>query len=122
MKRPERIRWRHLTPKERAVICNGCGPKGGPIPVPDFVFTEACNHHDFNYWLGSSKLQRKKADLQFLAEMIAEACGVRKYIILAGIYYRAVRWFGGRCFHYARRQRTKRELKEVVNRYLKEEG
>jgi hypothetical protein len=112
--RPERIRYRHLTPEEREIICNGCGPKGGIIPVPEFVYTEACNHHDFNYWIGANKLQRKKADLQFLAEMIAEAAGVRKYIILARIYYRAVRWFGGLCFNYAKKQRTKSDLKREI--------
>jgi hypothetical protein len=110
MNRPDRIRYRHLTPEEKATICNGCGPKGGPIPVPEFVFTAACNHHDFNYWLGCDKHQRKKADLQFLAEMLAEAAGIRKYVILARIYYRAVRWFGGKCFYWAERQRDKRDL------------
>jgi len=112
--RPDRIRWRHLTPKEKAVITNGCGGKGCFINPPDFVYTEACNHHDYNYWIGCNKLQRKKADLQFLAEMILEAAGCRKYIILARIYYRAVRIFGGRFFHWAQRQRTKKDLKNIM--------
>jgi len=115
--RPERIRYRHLTPDERSVVCNGCGPKGGFFPVPEFVFTSACDQHDFNYFLGSTRAQRKKADLQFLAEMIAEAAGVKKYIWLARIYYRAVRWFGVFCFHWSRRQRTKRDLKAYLKKH-----
>lgn len=120
--RPDRIRFRHLTEEEKKIICNGCGPKGGPIPVPEFVFTEACNHHDFNYWIGANGLQRKKADLQFLMEMLLEAGGVAKYIRLANLYYRAVRIFGYFCFNYAKRQRNKRDLIKYIeeNRYVLE--
>lgn len=114
MSRPQRIRYRHLTFAERQVLCNGCGPKGGWIPVPEFVFTTACNQHDFNYWIGCHKEHRKKADDQFLEEMIYEADGKWKYIILAHIYYRAVRMFGSKCFHHANRQRTKQDLQEYI--------
>jgi len=113
-RRPERLRFRHLTPAEKRIVCNGCGPKGGWVPVPEFVFTEACNHHDFNYWIGCTKAQRKKADKQFLKEMLLEAGNSYWYKTLAYIYYKAVRVAGGKCFYHGDKQRTKMDLKWYI--------
>jgi hypothetical protein len=99
------------------MICNGCGPKGGIIPIPEFLFHASCDHHDFNYWLGCNKLHRKKADLQFYREMLKDAGGDPYYKFLAKIYYRAVRWFGWMCFHWASRQRDLYDLfKEIIDK------
>ena len=100
--------------EERKIICNGCGPKGLFIPIPNFVFKEACDHHDFNYWIGCNKAQRKKADKQFLTEMLYEANGNLWYKIWAYTYYRAVRIGGIKCFHWDDVQRTKKDLKEFI--------
>lgn len=115
-----RVRFRDLTDQEKAIICNGCGPKGGPIPVPDFLFTACCDQHDFNYWLGCREVQRKKADLQFYREMLKDANRVgnhetaAKYRRIAMVYYRAVRLFGWLCFHYAGHQRTRLDLQQQI--------
>ena len=116
-----RVRYIDLTPQEKAVICNGCGPKGGIIPVPEFRFTASCLHHDFNYWLGCKEIQRKKADLQFYKEMVKDANRAntanarRRHRRLARIYYLAVRLCGRFCFHYANEQRTRMDLQKAMD-------
>ena len=67
------IRFADLTESQKAFICNGCGPKGGWVPVPDFLFHASCDHHDFNYWLGCTEQDRRKADHEFLTEMLKDA-------------------------------------------------
>ena len=114
------LRYRNLTPEQKAFICNGCGPKGGFIPVPDFCFTASCNHHDFNYWLGYRKKDRKKADKQFYQAMRADIQAYnkfwtrRRYSMWAWIYYRAVRLFGGAYFHFADKPRTWEDLEKAM--------
>jgi len=110
-----RVRFRHLTQYQKDIICNGCGPKGGLIKPPDFLFLASCNHHDFNYWIGCNKLHRKKADLQFYREMLKDVNNAPKekqnyYRFWAKSYYRAVRIFGWFCFHWASRQRDLYDL------------
>ena len=118
-----RVRFADLTEEERRVICNGCGPKGGFIPVPEFIFNACCDHHDFNYWIGCNRKQRKKADLQFLREMLRDANTYpypeprNTYRWLARIYYRAVRFGGVFCFHWAKRQRNRIDLNIEIAKY-----
>ena len=99
-----RVRYRHLTDYQREMICNGCGAKGGIVPVPEFLFHASCDHHDFNYWVGGHRLQRKKADLQFYREMLRDAGDSRYYKFWAKVYYRAVRWFSAPYFHWGRQR------------------
>jgi len=121
-----RVRYKDLIQFEKDIICNGCGPKGGWIPVPDFIFTASCWHHDFQYWIGCNRLQRKKADLQFLKEMLIDAntfldkADRIKYKKIAVTYYRAVRVFGPFCFHWAKRQRNRIDLNIAVAKAMRE--
>ena len=109
-----RIRFRDLTDYQRQMICNGCGPKGGIIPVPEFLFHASCDHHDFNYWVGGNRFQRKKADLQFYKEMVRDAEGNGYYKFWAKVYYRAVRWFSAPYFHWGT-QRNRNDLERIIN-------
>jgi len=109
-----RVRFRHLTDYQRQMICNGCGPKGGIVPIPEFLFHASCDHHDFNYWIGCKRVHRKKADLQFYREMLKDAGGKPHYKLLAKMYYRAVRLFGWACFHWASRQRDLYDLQQEI--------
>jgi len=109
-----RIRFKDLTDHQRMVICNGCGPKGGIVPVPEFLFHASCDHHDFNYFIGGHRLQRKKADLQFYREMIRDAGGDRYYRFWAKCYYMAVRLFGWTCFHWGT-QRDLNDLERIIS-------
>lgn len=123
----QRVRFRHLTEYQKQIICNGCGPKGLFIKVPNFLFRASCDHHDFNYWIGGNRIQRKKADLQFYKEMLVDA---RKwydnhkhekyakltyayYKFWARCYYQAVRIGGVFCFHWGR-QRNLYDLQKYI--------
>ncbi len=104
------IRYRDLTEDQKTFICNGCGPKGKFIPVPEFLFHASCDHHDFNYWLGHTILDRLKADLQFYKEMRRDAgCNIAQQS-MALLYFLAVRSFGAVCFHYADKERDVNDL------------
>lgn len=100
---------------------NGCGPKGGWVPVPEFIFTASCDHHDFNYWIGYTKEDRKKADKQFYNAMKEDCDELRaedglgrilyfRYRYWSWLYYRAVRMLGGNFFHYAASERTREDI------------
>ena len=112
-----RIRFRDLTDYQRQMICNGCGPKGGIIPVPQFLFHASCDHHDFNYFVGGHRFQRKKADLQFYREMLKDAGIDPWYRFWAQVYYRAVRWFGIFHFHWG----TQRDLNDLERIMIEKE-
>jgi hypothetical protein len=108
-----KVRFRNLTAKQKSLICNGCGGKGSWIPIPEFIFGADCNHHDFNYWLGCTKAQRKKADRQFLVEMLIDSIRlfikeplykVLFYVFWAIVYYAAVRLRGYKYFNFVKRK------------------
>lgn len=109
--RAEPLRFRHLKEAERRAVCNGCGGKGGIVPIPDFFFTASCDHHDFNYWQGCKEADRERADREFYLAMKrdvrARLAWWRRWwgYVLAFAYYRAVRRFGRAFFHYAARPR-----------------
>ena len=112
-------KFKDLTPDEKQEICNGCGPKGG-FKVPDFVFKESCDHHDYNYFLGYKEKHRKKADSQFYEAIKDQINNYQLYckktsgfwiyqvdkldclgMRIAGyIYYKSVRIGGSGSFHY----------------------
>lgn len=102
-------RFRNLSRAEIETICNGCG---GWFDPPDYNFTASCNHHDFNYWLGGTEADRKKADDEFLVAMLADARSfndgpaflrpVRRWWRQGAAYryWLAVRVAGKKFFHY----------------------
>jgi hypothetical protein len=98
----KKVRYRDLNTKQRAFICNGCGPKGGWVPVPEFFCHASCDHHDFNYWLGGNEGDRFKADNQFYREMRKDAGWNPLKLSVALTYYLAVRSCGWNCFHYGK--------------------
>jgi len=57
-----------LSPSKKAEICNGCGAKGG-IPVPNTFYgldiSEACNIHDYMYYIGKTHADKLEADRVF---------------------------------------------------------
>lgn len=106
------LRWRDVKGRAEelraAGILNGCGGKGSWVPVPDFMFSASCDHHDFNYWLGGSEADRVKADWQFFEAMVQDAGREpwwRRWWArrAAALYHWAVRRYAGRYFHPVRR-------------------
>ena len=99
--------YKKLSPIEKGRICNGCGAKGG-FGVPSTFYgldmTEACQVHDYMYFIGRTNADKEEADRTFLNNLnrIIEA---RSYFFLkpmryarAKEYYLAVKYFGGSAF------------------------
>lgn len=107
-------KYRDLTPEQKKLLCNGCGGKGSWVPVPDFRFSASCDHHDYNYLLGHTEEDRKKADDQFYKAMRDDAGWNMRHLILAWIYYRAVRWKGKKYFRYGKDYLTMEEFNEKM--------
>ena len=110
-----RIRFRDLTPEERAHICNGCGGKGHWLTPPSWLFQACCDHHDFNYWLGCTEDDRAHADLQFHVAMVGDANASPWYLRwwrrrMAWLYWKAVARYGKTFFYYGPRERTREDL------------
>jgi len=109
------LRYRDLTPEQKAKITNGCGGKGGFINPPEFLFHASCNQHDFYYWRGGIEADRKKADDTFYKYMqldiVNENSMIKRiyYEMLAYSYYKAVRIFGKKYFNYGK-QKTMKDL------------
>jgi len=100
-----------LSPDEKAKICNGCGASGAKFDfVPDTVWwlsiTEACDRHDYMYFVAKPKLEEKaKADQAFRYNMLVivenqSGNFFTRWLRRIGIqkYYLAVKHFGGPAF------------------------
>ena len=112
--------FHNLTQEQKDRYCNGCGPKGGFVPVPEFFFHASCLIHDFYYTCGGTEDDRKVADDLFYAAMKKDVRSLfflrRPYAyLLAWLYYRAVRRWGKACFNYAPRPYTIEELDLLWN-------
>ena len=105
------VEYDQLSAEQREWMINGCGPGALSFLVPDLIFRDACNRHDFDYWRGFTDWHRQDADWRFLQNMLA-ACDALPwwkrwaYKAAAWRYWAAVRLFGNRRifgktpFHY----------------------
>lgn len=81
---------------------NGCGPGSASGLVPDFMWEEDCDEHDFDYFVGGSEVDRREADWRFSMRMILRANNryawwdPRRFFARMGAwsYYRAVKELG----------------------------
>lgn len=117
------LRFSDLTDAQKELLCNGCGPKGwGGMRPPQFLFEASCDQHDFYYWRGGNKKDRKKADKDFYAAMKIDAKNAAwykrpHYYAWAWGYYTAVRVGGRTCFTYLDEMRVMEDLLEFEKRY-----
>ena len=113
-----KVTYENLTLKQKAFICNGCGGKGGWIKPPAIaIFDKPCGEHDFDYWLGCTDEDRKKADESFYKRMKkAVKNKAFCYYIWAYGYYIAVRVFGKKHFNTSLKQKTWEDLKREMKR------
>jgi hypothetical protein len=103
-----------LTPRQVAILTNGCGGKGGTLRPPQFMWgTDACSRHDYAYWIGGDESDRHAANVAFLENMKAEADQVANgkcwgfrwlyrhfFYGMADVYYEAVEKWGRDYFSY----------------------
>lgn len=94
-------------------ITNGCGPAGWKVDlVPDSMYglsiAEACNIHDFSYYIGETTEDKEFADKAFLENLntIIDNKGGNRLIVWlrkrrAKTYYLAVSKFGDDAFKNA---------------------
>jgi hypothetical protein len=96
-----------LDPEAHREICNGCGPKGFGLFVPDTIWglpiTEACDIHDFMYAMGETEEDRREADRVFLNNLLRLVEGGCRWLRplrrrRALTYARAVMALGGPAF------------------------
>ena len=112
----EPLRWRHLNVEERKLIANGCGGKGSWLKPPVWLFLASCDVHDFNYWLGHTEEDRKKADRQFYEMMLKDVertpWWYPKFMARwrAWLYYKGVRRYARDYFYFADAEKTRADL------------
>lgn len=122
-----KVRFNDLTSEQLYVLkevgeLNGCGGKGSYIPIPDWIFTASCDHHDFNYWIGGTEDDRAEADWQFYQAMLEDANSQTSwwkrgwYRWWAYVYYKAVRSFSSSYFYYGE-ERTLEDVKAIIDDY-----
>jgi hypothetical protein len=114
--------YEEATAEEIAVLCNGCGPQNmrwlRPF-IPQLVFEEAGNRHDWAYWVGGGYQEYGRANLRFLAECllsVADNSPWKKapfHLLMAAVYYLAVK-FGGSASFYWGAQRTQEEMHQLA--------
>jgi len=102
-----------LTKEQKAILCNGWGPKGGGAVVPELFLHEPCDRHDFDYWVGGSILDRLKADWRLLRSGMRKAKWNPAMNAAAMVYFTAVRLCGVICFHYGKK-RDEADLAELM--------
>jgi hypothetical protein len=96
--------WK-LSEEEKRRICNGCGAKGSKLNflIPQGVFKEACNIHDYMYFIGRNNNDKRKADRVFINNLYRIVEASPKWIrpirkARAKSYYLAVSKFGDEAF------------------------
>jgi len=107
-----------LTPVECAYLLNGCGPGTwlGKL-IPELIFHESCQRHDFHYWSGHRESDRRRYERTFRDSMLENvregqfSIRWRKlYLAIVWVYYLSVLLFGRSSFSYRERYATRNEL------------
>ena len=101
--------WK-ISYEEHTSICNGCGAANSKIDmIPDTIYfvniSEACNIHDYMYYIGETINDKKNADMIFLENLLTitnteSSNGFMKWLRRrrAIKYYLAVKYFGNSAY------------------------
>jgi hypothetical protein len=70
-------KWSQLTNEQKSALkrkgkLNSCGGKYSHPLIPNFIFTDSCNQHDFYYERGGDIIDKLEGDLMFVAHMIKQ--------------------------------------------------
>lgn len=114
----------HLIERMRALgMLNGCGSGVTAGLVPDFMWAEDCDEHDFDYTVGGTENDRLDAEWRFSMRMILRSnetfswWNPMRFLarVTAWSYYRTVRRVGGYVSWEERpRGLTMDELRQLV--------
>lgn len=125
----DRLTVSRLSRRQRALICNGAGPKGWGWLVPDLAFKAAADQHDLDYWQGGRARDKVLADWRFCNGCLAGAWRSKGFkcaglIALSFIYFVAVFAGGWTCFHFGHKRGGEElmyaELSAYANKRLEE--
>jgi len=91
-------------------VCNGCGPGGWKFDlIPDTIYglsiTEACNVHDWMYYEGKTKDDKRRADRIFLENVLW---------IIDNYYSKSKAWYKG-LMRWLRRRRAYKYYEAVAD-------
>jgi len=100
-------------------ICNGCGPYGWGGYVPDLVFEEAGNRHDWAYSVGGGWFAKGAADVAFLRRCLRAAwrghwLRVPSRSLAAFVYFAAVALVGRRAFYFTDYPREMPDMRDLA--------
>jgi hypothetical protein len=111
---------------EVLALTNGCGPslrwlKWTLCFVPAGLFEWAGRRHDWDYVVGGTWHDRRRADVRFLANCLLEAADasvwrILPYFCLALLYFVAVKIGGPTCFSYRAVPRTHEEMRALAEK------
>ena len=102
-----------MSPEVKASVCNGAGSANG-FKVPSTMWgldvIEAFDVHDYDYWQGSSDLDKWRADVKMLTNCLAIICNKRGFLMYsrglrAMSYFMAVAIFGKKAFYAEKEKR-----------------
>ena len=83
-----------------------CGPARSFIKTRCNLFKASCRIHDWNYTAGGSEKDRKRADFGFFKRCAQNATNLNNpwriwyYMLIATLWYLAIRLFGWHYFNY----------------------
>jgi hypothetical protein len=111
-----------ISEEEKCVLCNGCGPQNmswlRPF-IPQLVFEEAGNRHDFDYHVGGGYQEYARSNLRFLANCLLSVSNnspwhsIPYHLVMAVVYYLAVKLGGKASFHFGT-LRTHEQIQEIA--------
>ena len=120
--------FKKATDQMRNVLCNGCGPQNvawaRPL-IPQFVFSEAGDEHDWDYHVGGDYGAYARANLRFYANCIRAIADYSRlwkwplHLVAAHLYYFLVKVGGGPSFRWAK-PRTQEEMVALAGALSKE--
>lgn len=117
----DQLEKKELRKLEDKGIINQCGSTPWWRITPQFIFKTSCKHHDFNYWKGGTKEDRRRADLGLFSAMVEDLNETSEwkeplYLFFGYIYYRLVRTFGRQHFSYRKKPKTWRHLDALLTK------
>ena len=101
--------YKALTQEQMCEVCNGCGPASWKVRLDNMLgvnLFEPCAIHDYDYNIGGTKADRRRADVRFIVNIIItllfENRSAWNVVRVPGalLWYVVVRWRGRHHFTF----------------------